>query len=171
MPSSLAKLIRAASRLQDAGEESVHDQKCQSRFVPLLPDCGGLGIGRLPRCHWMLSRSKLFCGPFGNARFHLVVGDKPACIDVNLRLANRGKKRDFVRNIAIVNVVGKTVDCLKDLLLDAHFQRVAENVQPDKRPSGPVLDTMKIWLSARARGRLYFPPKKKGRVAGPAVFV
>lgn len=61
------------------------------------------------------------CGPFGDPRVHLLVADESTVLNVALCLADRCQKSNFIGNIAIVDIVGKPVDGLKNLLLDAHL--------------------------------------------------
>jgi hypothetical protein len=50
----------------------------------------------------------------------LLVGDKATVLDVTLCLTDGGKKGNLVRNIAVIYVVRKPVDRLKNLFFNAH---------------------------------------------------
>jgi hypothetical protein len=68
----------------------------------------------------MLFRSKLFSGPFSDASFHLLVRDDSAVFDIVFCFSHRGEKCDFICRIAIIDVVWKSINRLKNLFLDAH---------------------------------------------------
>lgn len=74
----------------------------------------------------MLFRSKLFSGPFIEASFHLLVRDDAAVFDVVFSFSHRREKCDFICRIAIINVVRKSIDRLKNLFFNAHDARLAE---------------------------------------------
>src|SRR4051794_7073158 len=104
-----------------------------SRSVKLLLDCAERCSGRLPRCRWTHAPSKLACGPFVDSGLHLLVRDKSAFLDVALCLAHCSQKRDLLGNVTIIDVIGKPVNGLKNLILDAHVQNLAKSGFPGKQ--------------------------------------
>jgi hypothetical protein len=71
--------------------------------------------------------------PFIDASFHLLVRDDAAVFDVVFSFSHRGEKCDFICRIAIINVVWKSIDRLKNLFFNAHDARLAE---PKVFPNG-----------------------------------
>jgi hypothetical protein len=71
-------------------------------------------------------RPRLVSGPFIDASFHLLVRDDTALFDVVFSFSHRCEKCDFICRIAIIDVVWKSIDRLKNLFFNAHDARLAE---------------------------------------------
>ena len=57
---------------------------------------------------------------FVDASFHLLVRDDAAVFDIVFCFSHCGEKCDFICRIAIIDVVWKSINRLKNLFLDAH---------------------------------------------------
>ena len=73
----------------------------------------------------------------------MLVGDEPALFDVALGFAHRGEKCNFISGVAIIDVVRKAVDRLKNLIFNTHNRILME-------PKAIRNGTKQKFVSARA---------------------
>src|SRR5882762_9028886 len=102
----------------DAEGESARVRKYRLQSVQRRSDSGGRCSEQLPQCRRTLSRSRLVSCPFIDPSFHLLVRDDTAAFDIKFGLSDGGEKSNFVRGIAIIDVVRKPIDRLKNLFFD-----------------------------------------------------
>jgi hypothetical protein len=56
----------------------------------------------------------------------VLVRDEALGVNIQLGFAHRSEQRDFVRDVAVVDVIWKPLNSLKNSVLDAHEEKLAE---------------------------------------------